>query len=294
MIDLDALRKMPPGHLEAGPAEPGAARPFFLAAQQSDRPLSLPEDLPAKPVGAAARRSSVRPPDRGHDAALGRAALAAVGTALPVVEQVLRGLSRPHDLVRGLARPGPGEVQPLLDDPDLPFREPGDDHLEGFADDDGGRDDDDGAGAPDAGHLQAVQSQEMARSAPDLFRPSRAWRSWQAGQDLASRGIPTPQNLAFLSRRRSFKSDPLFWFLPHETYLITVKEEDAVDLATYVSEVLPSLPPDVRRARIRSLTGSLAALDPIAARAVALAPRPEGVEHPDQDRSDRRRAISSA
>ena len=57
-----------------------------------------------------------------------------------------------------------------------------------------------------------------------LFRPSRAWRSWQAGQDLASRGIPTPQNLAFLSRRRSFKSDPLFWFLPHETYLITVKE----------------------------------------------------------------------
>ena len=57
-----------------------------------------------------------------------------------------------------------------------------------------------------------------------LFRPSRAWRSWQAGQDLASRGIPTPQNLAFLSRRRSWKSDPLFWFLPHETYLITVKQ----------------------------------------------------------------------
>ncbi len=35
-----------------------------------------------------------------------------------------------------------------------------------------------------------------------LFRPSRAWRSWQAGQHLASRGIPTPQNLAFLARRR--------------------------------------------------------------------------------------------
>ena len=26
----------------------------------------------------------------------------------------------------------------------------------------------------------------------NLFRPSRAWRSWQAGQDLVSRGIPTP------------------------------------------------------------------------------------------------------
>ena len=81
-----------------------------------------------------------------------------------------------------------------------------------------------------------------------LFRPSRAWRSWQAGQHLASRGIPTPQNLAFLSRRRSFKSDPFFWFLPHETYLITVKEEDVVDLATYVSEVLPALPPERRAA----------------------------------------------
>ena len=93
-----------------------------------------------------------------------------------------------------------------------------------------------------------------------LFRPSRAWRSWQAGQDLASRGIPTPQNLAFLSRRRSWKSDPLFWFLPHETYLITVKQDGALSLASYVREVLPALPPEERRARIRSLTGSLAAL----------------------------------
>ena len=82
-----------------------------------------------------------------------------------------------------------------------------------------------------------------------LFRPSRAWRSWQAGQDLASRGIPTPQNLAFLSRKRSWKSDPFFWFLPHETYLITVKQEGAVSLASYVREVLPALPPAERRAQ---------------------------------------------
>ena len=154
----------------------------------------------------------------------------------------------------------PAEIQPLLDDPDLPFRRPGDDPLEELADDDGGRDDDGGAGSAHPGHLQAVQSQEMAGSAPDLFRPSRAWRSWQAGQHLASRGIPTPQNLAFLSRRRSFKNDPLFWFLPHETYLITVKEENVVDLGTYTRKVLPSLPPDVRRGRIRSLTVSLAEL----------------------------------
>jgi tRNA A-37 threonylcarbamoyl transferase component Bud32 len=93
-----------------------------------------------------------------------------------------------------------------------------------------------------------------------LFRPSRAWRSWQAGQHLASRGIPTPRNLAFLARYRSFRSDPLCWFLPHETYLITVKEEQFFTLADYITEVLPGLPDDARRARIRSLTGSLARL----------------------------------
>jgi hypothetical protein len=94
----------------------------------------------------------------------------------------------------------------------------------------------------------------------NLFRPSRAWRSWQAGQHLVSRGIPTPQNLAFVSRRRSFASDRIFWFLPHETYLITVKEDHVVDLATYARKVLSNLPPEVRRARIFGLTAALAQL----------------------------------
>jgi len=93
-----------------------------------------------------------------------------------------------------------------------------------------------------------------------LFRPSRAWRSWQAAQHLAARGIPTPHNLAFLARYRSFANDPLFWYLPHETYLITVKEQDAVPLSSYVRDTLTALPPGVRRERIRSLTGSLARL----------------------------------
>jgi serine/threonine protein kinase len=93
-----------------------------------------------------------------------------------------------------------------------------------------------------------------------LFRPPRAWRSWQAGQDLASRGIPTPQNLAYVSRRRSWKTDPLFWFLPHETYLVTVKQQGAQSLADYANKVLPALGLSERRARIRSLTGALAQL----------------------------------
>jgi tRNA A-37 threonylcarbamoyl transferase component Bud32 len=93
-----------------------------------------------------------------------------------------------------------------------------------------------------------------------FFRPSRAWRSWQAAQHLASRAIPTPRNLAFLARYRSFASDPLFWFLPHETYLITVKEQNAVPLSSYIADTLSSLPTRVRRERIRSLTVSLARL----------------------------------
>src|SRR5262249_28455678 len=51
----------------------------------------------------------------------------------------------------------------------------------------------------------------------NLFRPSRAWRAWQAGQHLASRGLPTPQNLAVIIRAgggfRLFRR----WFLPHDT-----------------------------------------------------------------------------
>ncbi len=154
----------------------------------------------------------------------------------------------------------PGAIAPLIEDPDAPFRDPGATLLK------------------DSRTTTVAETTMLVRGRPtpviykrfnrkkwldpllNLFRPSRAWRSWQAGQDLVSRGIPTPQNLAFLSRRRPFRSDPLFWFLPHETYLITVKEEPAVDLATYTSEILPGLPAEVRRARIRRLTASLARL----------------------------------
>jgi hypothetical protein len=93
-----------------------------------------------------------------------------------------------------------------------------------------------------------------------LFRPSRAWRSWQAGQDLVARGIPTPRNLAFIARMRPFPQSPFLGFLPHETYLITVKEQDVVDLSTYVRDFLPALAPRLRQARIRRLTVSLAQL----------------------------------
>lgn len=91
------------------------------------------------------------------------------------------------------------------------------------------------------------------------FRPSRAWQAWQAAQHLASRAIPTPRNLAFIARLREFPRD-LFWYLPHETYLVTVKEENAVDLINYVRNTLAALDPEGRRARINRLNLALARL----------------------------------
>ena len=92
------------------------------------------------------------------------------------------------------------------------------------------------------------------------FRPSRAWQAWQAGQHLLSRAVPTPKNLAFLARQKSFRDDPLFWYLPHETYLITRKAEPSVTLSDYARRVLPGLDPVARRERIGRITLALARL----------------------------------
>ena len=92
-----------------------------------------------------------------------------------------------------------------------------------------------------------------------FFRPTRAWQSWQAGQHMASRAVPTPKNLAYIARRRPFGRS-LFWYLPHETYLITLKEEGATTLGDYVLRVLPTLEPAARRIQIRRLTLALARL----------------------------------
>ena len=152
------------------------------------------------------------------------------------------------------------EIGPLLEEPDRPFAQPGATLLK------------------NSRTTSVVETTMLVRGQPTqviykrfnrkkwldpfftLFRPPRAWRSWQAGQDLASRGIPTPQNLAYLSRRRTFKSNRFFWFLPHETYLVTVKQPGAQSLAEYVNKVLPALALPERRERIRELTASLAQL----------------------------------
>ena len=93
-----------------------------------------------------------------------------------------------------------------------------------------------------------------------LFRPSRAWRSWQAGQHLASRGIPTPQNLAFISRRRPFKKcAPILVLAARDLpdHRQGAERRRPRDLHAQGASESSA---DVRRARIRTLTVSLAEL----------------------------------
>jgi len=94
----------------------------------------------------------------------------------------------------------------------------------------------------------------------NLIRPSRAWRSWQAGSDLTCRGIATPRNLAFLARKRDFRDSPLSWFLPHETYLVTLKQENVTTLAEFARNVIPALEPPRRKELIGRITLALAGL----------------------------------
>jgi tRNA A-37 threonylcarbamoyl transferase component Bud32 len=260
MIDLDALRKV--RHVSWKPARQNLAlldHYFWLRSSRTDRFRFLKTYL---------RNRSEPPPDvRGF-------AHRIEGATRLWAERLWRRWGRRCRRSNKYfeIRPGrttwcvasrdlaPAEIQPLLDDPDLPFRRPATIILKNSRTTTVAETTMMVRGNPTQVVYKRFNRKKWLDPLLTLCRPSRAWRSWQAGQHLASRGIPTPQNLAFISRRRPFKKSPLFWFLPHETYLITVKEENVVDLGTYARKVLPNLPSDARRARIRSLTIALAEL----------------------------------
>ena len=91
----------------------------------------------------------------------------------------------------------------------------------------------------------------------NLVRPSRAGRAWQAGQHLKSRGLPTPQNLAYVVKTGW---GPLGAWLTGPAYLVTVKAEPSITLGDYARDVLPGLSEVDRRRQVARLTLGLARL----------------------------------
>lgn len=155
---------------------------------------------------------------------------------------------------------GPEAVRALLDDPDAPFRDPAatllkDSRTTSVAEwtlDVGGR--------PERVIYKRFNVKKQLDPWLNLIRPSRAWRSWQAGQHLASRGIPTPRNLAVIARLRPGRRWLPSHFAARETYLVTAKAEPAIALADYVKHVLPTLEPADCRDRVQRLSLALARL----------------------------------
>ena len=140
---------------------------FWLRSSRTDRYRFLKTYLQNRSERPPEVRR-LRPADRGIDASLGRAALAAMGTAVPVDEQILRSLSpAPPPGAWHRATCDPAEIQPLLDDPDLPFRRPTTTILKDSRTTTVAETTMVVRRPPDPGHLQAVQPQEMARSAPE-------------------------------------------------------------------------------------------------------------------------------
>ena len=86
-------------------------------------------------------------------------------------------------------------------------------------------------------------------------RRSPASRAWQAGQHLKSRGIATPDNLAYLTVH---PKGPFAWFGPGREYLVQIKAEPSITLGEYATEVFPRLTDQERRKQIENLTLVLA------------------------------------
>lgn len=88
-------------------------------------------------------------------------------------------------------------------------------------------------------------------------RRSRAARAWQAGQHLKSRGIATPDNLAYLVVD---PTGPFGWLGARREYLVQVKAEPSITLGDYARDHLPLLADADRRDQIRAFTLALARL----------------------------------
>ena len=110
-------------------------------------------------------------------------------------------------------------------------------------------------GRPTRVILKRFNSKKFLEGVLNRIRTSRGGRAWQAGQHLKSRGLATPENLAYVVVA---PRGPLGWFGARKEYLVQVKAEPAVTLGDYVKEILPGAPIADQRRQIEALTLSLA------------------------------------
>ncbi len=92
------------------------------------------------------------------------------------------------------------------------------------------------------------------------LRPSPAERAWQGGQHLRSRGIPTPQNLAYVCETPLRWLGPLRRLFPSTAYVLMVKAEPSVPLSDYIRAEMVAMDHAARRGRIDAILPSLARL----------------------------------
>ena len=110
-------------------------------------------------------------------------------------------------------------------------------------------------GRPTRVILKRFNSKKLLEGLLNRVRTSRGGRAWQAGQHLKSRGIATPDNLAYLVvAPRGLRG----WFGARREYLVQIKAEPAVTLGDYAKEILPHYPEADRRRQIEALTLALA------------------------------------
>jgi serine/threonine protein kinase len=159
---------------------------------------------------------------------------------------------------RDLDRP---EVRSLLADPDAPFSLPGAIIIKDSRTSTVAEVVMNVRGKPTPVIYKRFNRKKLLDPVLNLFRPSRAWRSWRNGQHLACRSVATPQNLIVLGRESSRRVRILphqFW--AHDTYLATVKSDPSITLGDYAMKGMPSLSGPARRERIRAILPGLARL----------------------------------
>ena len=110
-------------------------------------------------------------------------------------------------------------------------------------------------GRPTRVIVKRFNSKKPLEGVLNRVRTSRGGRAWQAGQHLKSRGLATPDNLAYLVVA---PRGPRGWFGARQEYLVQIKAEPAVTLGDYAKEILPLCSEADQRRQIEALTLSLA------------------------------------